>query len=110
MEQELICEKCNGTGFSVDSSGHTEVCSKCYGLGTYRTSDPMPPLSKSKKNIRRVLIYTMLALGIYYGIFFYYYIGGFISVSYAIIILLAGHFVAITFIVLYILFSSVYSA
>lgn len=72
MERELICSKCNGTGFASDDSGRVEVCPDCYGLGTIKTTDPLPPLTKSKKSLRKVLLSTFIALGIYYGIFFYY--------------------------------------
>ncbi|MCL5881716.1 MAG: hypothetical protein M1592_03940 [Candidatus Thermoplasmatota archaeon] len=110
MERELICERCNGTGYITDNSGKQDVCPICFGLGTYKTSDPLPPLSRSKRDIKKMLIYTLLGLGIYYAVFFYYFIQGDISVTAAIIILIAGHAVAITFIVLYVLFSYVYSA
>ncbi len=110
MERELICEKCNGTGYVLDGSGKQDVCPRCFGLGTYKTSEPLPPLSRSKKDIRKMLIYTLAGLGIYYSVFFYYFIEGYLSVTEAIIILITGHAVAITFIVIYILFSYVYSA
>ncbi len=110
VERELVCSKCNGTGYATDSSGHVEVCPECFGLGTVKTTDPPPPLSKSKRSIRKVLLSTFIGLGIYYGVFFYYYDSGMLSITDAIVILLAGHFVAISFIVLYVLFSSVYSA
>ncbi len=110
VERELICSKCNGTGYATDTSGHVEVCPECFGLGTVKTTDPLPPLSKSKKSLRKALLFTFIGLGIYYGVFFYYYVSGALTITDAIIILLAGHFVAISFLVIYILFSSVYSA
>jgi len=110
VEREFICDRCNGTGYVLDSSGKQDVCPKCFGLGTYRSSEPLPPLSRSKRDIKKVLIYTLLGMGFYYAVFFYYFIGGYLSVTEAIIILLTGHAVAITFIVLYVLFSYVYSA
>ena len=109
MEQELICGVCNGTGYTVDSSERKDVCDTCYGLGSVKGVQESVPLSPSKRRIKRALIYTFTFLFIYYGIFFYSYVRFHLGPTATIIILLIGHFVAVIYIVAFVLFSSVYT-
>ncbi len=109
MEQELICDVCNGTGYTVDGSARKEVCDACYGLGSVKGVRENVPLSPSKRRIRRALIYTFTFLFIYYGIFFYSYVRFHPGPAATIIILLIGHFAAVTYLVAFVLFSSVYT-
>lgn len=107
LEEELICDKCNGTGSILDETGRKDVCNKCFGLGSVKEVYTPPPLSESKAKLKRAIIYTFLVLTVYYAAFSYAFIEYSLTPVQTLIILLAGHFAAVTFLVFYILLVAV---
>ncbi len=108
MEEDLVCQECNGLGKIIDQDGRADICNNCYGLGYIRGIYRPGPLSPSKIKLKHALVGTMGGLGIFYAVFFYvlfrYSIGPMISLA----VLLAGHLVAITFLVLYIMYRAMH--
>ncbi len=107
MEEDLICERCNGTGSIMDETGRLDVCDKCFGLGHVREVYRPLPLSDSKVKLKRAVLYTFIALAIYYSAFSYSFIRYSFGPVETLIILLVGHITAVSFLVFYILFRAV---
>ncbi len=107
LEEELICDRCNGIGSILDDTGREDVCDKCFGLGYVKEVYTPPPLSESKLKLKRAIIYTFLALTVYYAAFSYSFIEFALTPVETLIILLAGHFAAVSFLVFYILIVAV---
>ena len=107
LEEDLVCDSCNGAGSILDETGRTDVCDKCFGLGYVREVYTPPPLSKSKLRLKRAIIYTFLGLTVYYGAFSYSFIEYSLTPIQTLVILLAGHFAAVSFLVFYILIVAV---
>lgn len=107
MEEELVCEKCNGVGTAVDSSGHADVCDKCFGLGYVKEVYRPGPLSNTKIKLKKAVIYTFIALTIYYAGFSYSFIEYSLTPLQTLIILLIGHISAVSFLIFYVLFLAV---
>lgn len=110
LEEELVCDKCNGVGSIMDETGRTDVCDKCFGLGFVKEVYIPKPLSESKLKVKRAIIYTFIALTVYYGAFSYSFIRYSLTPVQTLIILLVGHITAVSFLVFYILFTAVKEA
>jgi len=100
-KEEVVCETCSGTGFITDSNGHRDVCPVCMGLGTTVENVEKRPLIKSKSDLRKNVVWTLIALSIFYVVFFFFYIRGDFGIFATVIILISGHMAAITYIVGY---------
>lgn len=109
MLEDIICDRCGGSG-NIQLDGHQDVCPECMGLGILRVEKTREELSSSKKSLRRFVIWVMVFLSIFYIVFFYMYIVIGFNATEMIIILLSGHAVALSAIVLYMLFGSVYNS
>jgi hypothetical protein len=107
--EEIICERCGGPGI-VEVDGHKDVCPECMGLGILRVEKTVEKLSDSKKSLKRFVVWVMVFLSAFYIVFFYFYIVVGFNATQMIIILLTGHAVALTSIVMYMLFGSVYNS
>lgn len=106
MEENLVCEACNGSGFD-EVEGRIEVCNSCFGLGYIRGKYEQKPLSEDKLKIKRAFVATFIALTMFYGAFSYAFIRFTIGPVETLIILLTGHLTAISFLVGYILHRAV---
>ncbi len=104
MEEDLVCQACNGIGRVVDKEGRSDVCGSCYGLGYVRGIYLTKPLSRSKVALKRALLGTFGGLGIFYAVFLFALIKYSFGPILTLAVLLAGHLVAVTFLVLYILY------
>lgn len=104
----MVCDACNGVGYTIDDDGRKDVCDACLGLGYVKEVYRKKPLTDSKAKIKKAFIYTFVALFIFYGVFLY----GLIMYSYGpvttLLILLVGHMIAVTFLVSYVLFRAVH--
>lgn len=109
MLEDIICERCGGSGF-VEVSGHKDVCPECLGLGVLRVEKTVEKMSSSKRSLKRFVVWVMFFLSVFYILFFYFYIVVGFNATEMIIILLTGHAVALTSIVMYMLFGSVYNS
>lgn len=107
LEEELVCDKCNGVGTILDDTGRLDVCSKCFGLGYVKEVYRPAPLSETKVKLKRAVIYTFIALTIYYAAFSYTFIRYSLTPMDTLIILMIGHITAVSFLVFYILFRAV---
>ncbi len=107
LEEDLVCERCNGTGNILDETGRLDVCDMCFGLGHVREVYNPPPLSESKIKLKRAFLYTFIALTVYYAAFSYSFIRFSFGPVETLIILLIGHITAVSFLVFYILFRAV---
>ncbi len=108
MEEDLVCQRCNGLGRVRDHDGRTDVCDTCYGLGYVREVYAPEPLSRSKIRLKRALIGTFGGLGLFYAVFLFALIRYSIGPIMTLAVLLAGHLVAVTFLVLYIIYRAVH--
>ena len=105
-KEEVICERCNGTGFITDEKSHQDVCPVCLGLGTIIQNKEKITLTRSKSGLKKNVIWTLIALSIYYVIFFFFYIQGDLNILVTVVILIAGHMAAISYIVGYMIIKS----
>lgn len=110
LEEELVCDKCNGVGAITDESGRRDICDKCFGLGHVREVYSPPPLTDTKLRLKRALIYTFLALAVYYAAFVYSFVSFSLTPVETLIILMVGHVTAVSFLVFYILFTAIKEA
>lgn len=106
MEEELVCDICNGSGSITDSTGHMDVCGNCFGLGYVKEVYRPPPLSDTKRKLKKALVYTFVALSIYYALFSYSFLTYSLTTAEILIILMTGHLAAVSFLVFYILFKA----
>ncbi len=105
-KEEIVCEQCSGTGFVLDSSGHSDVCPACFGLGTTLETKEKRPLTKSKSGLRKNVVWTLIGLSIFYAVFFFFYIRGDLGIFATVVILISGHMAAISYIVGYMILKS----
>lgn len=104
----MVCQECNGLGKIIDQDGRADVCDSCYGLGYVKGIYNPKPLSLSKIRIRRALIGTFGGLGVFYAVFLFTLIRYNLGTIITLAVLLAGHLVAVTFLVLYILYRAMH--
>lgn len=109
---EVACDACNGTGTVNSQDGHPDICPMCMGLGT-RTLEQMDESTEGfEKSLasRRPLIRAVYAFAavmvVYYAVLiigdaFYHF-----SLTAFIIILVVGHSVSVSGLVLYLLWVS----
>ncbi len=108
LEEDLVCQECNGLGKIIDHDGRADICDGCYGLGYVRGVYRAKPLSRSKVKLRRALLGTFGGLGVFYAVFLFFLIRYSIGPVITLAVLLAGHLVAVTFLVLYILYRAMH--
>lgn len=108
MEEELVCQDCNGLGKIIDEEGRGDICETCYGLGYVKGVYRPKPLSGGKLKVRHALVATFGGLGIFYAAFMYAFIRYSFGPILTLAILLAGHLIAVTFLVLYILYRAMH--
>ncbi len=65
------CDLCGGTGRVRDSAGHTDICSRCIGLGEVEVDQPRSA-GEARKSSRFYIILGIVAffLGFYYIILY----------------------------------------
>ena len=110
MEEDLVCQACNGLGRIVGKDGRADICESCYGLGYVKGIYNSKPLSRSKVRLKRALVGTFGGLGIFYAIFLFALIKYSFGPVLTLAVLLAGHLVAVTFLVLYILYRALHDS
>ncbi len=110
MEEDLVCQTCNGLGRIVDNNGKADICESCYGLGYVKGVYHSKPLSGSKLRLKRALVGTFGGLGIFYAIFLMALIKYSFGPILTLTVLLAGHLVAVTFLVFYILYRALHDS
>lgn len=108
LEEDLVCQECNGLGKIISQDGRADLCESCYGLGYVRGIYSPEPLSPSKIRLRRALAGTFGGLGVFYAIFLYALIKYSLGPIVTLAVLLAGHLAAVTFLVLYIMYRAMH--
>lgn len=104
----MVCQECNGLGKITDDQGKADICEGCYGLGYVRGVYRPKPLSGGKLKIRHALVGTFGGLGVFYAVFMYTFVRYSFGPVLTLAVLLAGHLIAVKFLVLYILYRAMH--
>lgn len=98
------CDSCGGDGRVVDATGHVDVCSRCFGLGTVDVETSLSEAEASKS--RRFY----LVAGIVLFFLGFYYVGLYIAIEefglsffLTLILFVGGHVVIFGSLLLYVM-------